>query len=1053
MRTLYRAALALAFTFTGAVGVAGAATAPSVVAQAPAATGTLNGRVTDPRANPVAGATVYAVGPGPASNATTDNDGRFSFALAPGVYTVTVNRGGFETAANDVAIVAGTTVTLTVPLQESNLQSLRVIGRTSTNSQRAQLNISESAVSSLPPLEITLRQNNTLTDTVATMPGVVVQRTFSSTPNTNFVVRGAGPQTRVTVDGHPVSSGIFGQWNTNYAAAGIFNDVEVVKGTGLNGAIAGESAVGTVNLRTRDFTAKNSAGIQLGSDNYSGGLYNMFADVNFLNNRASLIVAKSFIGYNGPWEGYFGNRAGANTLGTRPVALGAPQQFIGLDQWQGDYSNRYGLEAELAKIRYRFSETSSVTLEYLGMHGQYQPQGGSYGTYLGKMTLQACQNGAAYQPTLATCGTQSTYTAPYTFNQIGQTVDAYSWFPNSFIQNNEPQFAAEFRTAIKNDTLLFRPYTHLINRYISGVRENNYPGNGGAWFAVTNPANCQVKFVAPGTTGGPAVGAAGPCFPATTGPNGGAYIGGDTTGHQFVTTPNAPTCSVAAPCFTTTTGIQNDGTFGFGTPFSQPEVDRLNGYTLSLIHPAGNNVFNFSVDYRKDFAQSQSSDQSAAAQGCSFVIGSATAANAFYKTPDPAHPGQFLTVPYQPTCSTTQFPATGSQFSRYNLLPRSAIGTPPTVSQYTDFALTGTFHLGDKLSLAIGNYFELYRLNAQIEDPNVLSTYAALGNSGASPVALVTRSQSYSHYDPHVGLEYRVNRNLSLRANAGSSITQPWPGIVSGFGSITIPNAANGGNYTNSIPNFNLKPETTVSYDLGFDQRMHDGGVVSFDLYDITIHDVFIANSTNLGTIANTCGPGNGGTFPNALCLQTNQINGPIQRGYGAEISFTKNPVNGWGYYVSSTLARTYLDQLPLSIYVSNTSAGNGNFNVNGAQLFGNPFFKTYAQLLYANSRGSQFAIGADYEGPDNSTFGQPFILWDAAVRIPLHKNVAFQISAQNLFNYVPGTALGRSLSNQGNIQPQLYLGPGNVLLPTGGTSNINALPPRVFRFSLDFHP
>jgi outer membrane receptor protein involved in Fe transport len=1033
-------------TCLSTIGTAVAATAPSVVAQAPAATGTLNGRVTDQSANPVAGAAVTISGPGAASNLTTGNDGRFTASLAPGVYTVTVNRGGFATAQNDVAIVAGGTIALTVPLQEQNLQSLRVIGRTSTNSQRAQLNISESAVSTLPPLEITLRQNNTLTDTVATMPGVVVQRTFSSTPNTNFVVRGAGPQTRVTVDGHPVSSGIFGQWNTNYAASGIFNDVEVVKGTGLNGAIAGESAVGTVNLRTRDFTAKNTFGVQLGSDNYSGGLYNMFADVNFLNNKASIIVAKSFIGYNGPWQGYFGNRSGANTLATRPTALGAPQQFIGLDQWQGDYSNRYGLEAELAKLRYRFSATSSVTLEYLGMHGQYQPQGGSYGSYQGKMTLQACQNGAAFQPTLATCGTQSTYTAPYTFSQIGQTVDAYQWFPNSFIQNNEPQFAAEFRTAIKNDTLLFRPYTHLINRYISGVRENNYPGNGGAWFAVTNTANCQVKFIAPGTTGGPGAGAAGPCFPVTTGPNGPAYVGNDPTGHQFMTTPNAPVCSAAAPCFTTTTGIQNDGTFGFGTPFSQPEVDRLNGYTLSLIHPAGNNVFNFSIDYRKDFAQSQSSDQSGAAPGCQFVIGSVSGANVLQT----AGPNKGQPYPGQANCSTTMF--TGP-YARYNLLPRSAVGTPPTVSTYTDFALTGTFHIGDKLSLAIGNYLELYRLNAQIEDPNVLQAYFAMGSTNAAPVALVPRNQSYSHYDPHIGLEYRVNRNLSLRANAGSSITQPWPGIVSGFGSITIPNAANGGNYTNTIPNFSLKPETTVSYDLGFDQRMHDGGVVSFDLYDITIHDVFVSNSTNLGTIANTCGPGNGGIFPNALCLQSNQINGPIQRGYGAELSFTKNPVNGWGYYVSSTLARTYLDQLPLSIYTSNTSNTNGNFNVNGAQLFGNPFFKTYAQLLYANSRGSQFAIGADYEGPDNSTFGQPFILWDAAARIPLHKNVAFQISAQNLFNYVPGTAFGRSLANQGNIQPQLYLGPGNVLLPTGGTSNINALPPRTFRFSIDFHP
>jgi outer membrane receptor protein involved in Fe transport len=1052
VRTLLRASAVIAFASLCLAGPASAATIPSVVAQAPAAaTGTLNGRVLDPRGNPVAGAVVSVAGPSPAPSVTTDNDGRFSFSLAPGVYTVSVNRGGFETAQNDAAIVSGTTVTLTVPLQEQNLQSLRVIGRTSTNSQRAQLNVSESSVSTLPPLEITLRQNNTLTDTVATMPGVVVQRTFTATPNTNFVVRGAGPQTRVTVDGHPVSSGIFGQWNTNYAASGIFNDVEVVKGTGLNGAIAGESAVGTVNLRTRDFTAKNSYGLQLGTDNYSGGLYNMFADVNFLNSKASLIVAKSFIGFNGPWNNVFANRAGLTNSGTIQAGQGVPPSIIGLDQWQGDFSNRYSLQAELAKFRYRFSETSSVTLEYLGMQGQYQPQGGSYAAYLGTMTLQACQQSGAFKPTLAACGSQATYTAPYTFGQIGSTVPAYTWFPNSFIQNNEPQFAAEFRTAIKNDTVLFRPYTHLINRYISGVRENNYPGNSAGWNVVTNVANCQVKYIAPNTNptpapGVPATGAAGPCFGANTGPNGAAYIGGDNTGHQFLTTPNAPTCSPTPPytCFTTRTGIQNDGTFGYGTPFSQPELDRLNGYTLSLIHPAGNNIFNFSVDYRKDFAQSQSSDQSGAAPGCNFVIGSVTGTAVFQQN----GPNKGKVYPGNENCSTVGF--TGP-YATYNLLPRSAIGTPPTVSQYTDFALTGTFQIGENLKLAIGNYLELYKLNAQIEDPTVLAAYAALGNAQASPVALITRTQNYSHYDPHVGLEYRANRNLSLRANAGSSITQPWPGIVSGFGSITIPNAANGGNYTNSIPNFNLKPETTVAYDIGGDYRLRDGGVVSMDLYDLTIHDVFLQNTTNLGTIPLICGPGNGGQAPNSLCLQTNQINGPIQRSYGLEASVYKNPVNGLGYYFSSTLSRTYYDQLPLSIYFSNTSASNGNFNVNGAQLFGNPFFKAYAQLLYARSNGTAYSIGADYEGPDNSTFSLPFMIWDAAARVPVAKHLQLQISAQNLFNYNTGTALGRSLSNQGNFEPAVYLPVGtSVLLPTGTTTNVNALPPRTIRMSLN---
>lgn len=1055
MRTFSSVVAVLVLTLMGVVGPVSAATTSTTVAQAGAAQSTITGHVTDSRGAPLSGAAVTIEGGGKFYSLTTGADGSFTQAVPPGVYTVTANRGGFQTAQNDVVVTAGNSFDVAIAMQESNLSSLRTIGRTSTTAaSRNGFNVSEAAVSALPPVEIALRQNNNLTDTVSILPGVVAQRTFSATPNTNFAVRGAGLQTRVTLDGHPISSGIAGQWNTNYAVAGIFQSVEVAKGAGLNGSIAGESAVGTVNLRTREFTRDNSAGAELGADGYNGGLYNVWADMNFLpQNRASLIVQKAFVGYNGPWNNTFKDRAGAVNTSVLKTATNQIPDLIGLDQWQGDFSNRYSLQGELAKLRYRLSESSSVTFEYLGLQGQYQPQGGSYAAYLGRMTLQACQNGSAFQATLATCTSQSTFTAPYTFNKIGSTFDSYTWFPNSYIQNNEPTFAAEFRTSLKNDTILFRPYTHLINRYISGVSENHYAGNAGAWFEVTSAANCQPLFLAPGAKGAPATGAAGPCFPNNVGPTTPAYVGVGGPAVVFPTTNTAPVCSAATPCWTTKTGLQNDGTVGYSSPFSQPELDRLNGYTFSYVHPVGDNTYNFSYDYRKDYSQSQSSDTSAAAPGCSFVIGSATGANSVIKN------GPNAGQSYQPGCSIANFPA---PFNTYDFLPRSSIGTPPTVSQYQDFALTGQFQLTPKLRLALGNYFEIYRLNAQIEDPAVLATFAALGNSAAAPVALVSRGQTYNHYDPHLGLEYRVNRDMSVRLNAGSSITQPYPALVSGFGSITIPNAAQP-NYVNSIPNFGLKPETTVAYDLGLDKRMNDGSVISADLYDDTVHDVFLTNTTNLGTLPGTCGPGSGNSaFPNALCLQTNQINGPIQRTYGLEVSVTKNPVRGLGYLLSGTLNRTYLDQLPLSIYISNTSATNGNFNVSGAQLFGNPFFKAYGQLLYADAHGNSFEVGVDFAGQNNYTFGPAYAIWDASAGVPLAgKRLKLLVSVQNLLGSNTGTALGRSLSNQGNIEPTVWfdaatnsLRPGNSSsYNLNGTTNINAITPRTVRFSLSFTP
>ena len=1039
MRTLYRAGALLALAYLGVViGPASAATtAPTTVAQAPAAQSTLSGHITDSRGTPLAGAVVTAEGGGHTYAATTVNDGSFTITLPPGLYSVSVRHGGFQPAQSDVAVTAGTGITINVPLADQSLQSLQVIGRTSTTYNRTPFNISESSVSTLPAVDIGIRQDPNLTNVVATVPGVVASRSFSATPNTDFVVRGGALQTRVTIDGHPISSGTVGQWNTNYANSLIFQDVEVVKGSGLNGAIAGESAVGTVNLRTRDFTRNNTAGATIGFDSYNGGLYNVFADVNFLqNNRASLIVQKAFEGFNGPWGGSTQFRSGATNASSAGVATGSPTSFLGLTQWTGDFSNNFSTEAELVKLRYRFSETSSVTLEYLGLQGQYQPQGGSYASYVGNMTIQACENGSSFQPTLATCLPNSTYTAPYTFKNVGQVVNAYTWFPNSFIQDNEPTFAAEFRTAIKNDTLLIRPYTHLINRFISGTWENHYPGNAGGWFAVTNVANCQAAETSPTAAGG----AKGPCFTTNSGPNSAAYIG-NPAGQppvQYKTTTVAPACSPTPPytCFTTGTGYQNDGTIGFSTPFSQPELDRLNGYTISYIHPVADNIYNFSFDYRKDYSQFSSGDTTAAAPGCSFVIGSVSGPTA---------------LALQPTCTLAQLAGK---------LPRSSISIPPTVSQYGDFALTGTFQLNPNLRLAVGNYFEIYKLNAQIENPTLLAQYAAkpISNAGAAPVALIPVGQTVTHYDPHLGLEYRVNRGLSLRASAGSSITQPYPGLVSGFGSISLPNAAQA-NYVNTIPNFDIKPETTVVYDAGFDQRLPDGGVLSFDAYDLTVHNVFLTNFTNIGTIAGVCGPGSGNlAFPFAQCLDSNSVNGPIQRGYGLELSVTKIPTSGFGYYLSGTLSRSYLDQLPMSIYASNLTPTTGNFNISGEQLYGNPFFKAYGQLLWADPRGTTFELGADYEGSNNYTFGPPYTMWDAGARIPVAKRVRLQVSVQNLFNLNTGTLLGRALQAQGNVQPTVWLDKtgtlraGNGFVYTAnGAVELQALPPRNVRLSLDF--
>ncbi len=987
MRTPYRAAAALALALAGFAGPALAAPAEPVVAQATAQQTTLAGVVTDARGRPLPGATVTVSGAGGTRTARTAADGSFALELGPGVYSVVVNRGGYQTAqSDDVALVAGASTRLTIALQESSTQSLRTIGRVSTSTNRNPINNGVSAVTTLGNAVIVDRAPTNLNDLAAEIPGVTVARTSGATANSFFETRGFFVEQKVNIDGHPVASGQFGNYNTNYANPYIFGQVEVLKGAGLNGPTAGESAIGTINLRTRDFTARNTFEATAGFDSFSGSYLNLFGSANLLNGKLSVLAARANSGYNGPWNDAFENRVGTNN--NLPVGTYQAPTPNALVQWQGDLSNRYNLEAELAKVRYRFSESTSVTAEYLGLQGQYNPQGGAYASYYGTGNIGYCANAGTVQFDPTKCTATSTYNAPYAAALAGTSVPLYSWFPNSYIQNNEPQFSAELRTSFKNDTILIRPYAAEINRFVNGQYEVLYPGNGGAWFEVTSAANCQVKYAAPVA----GVGAKGPCFGQQSQYNSIAYIGGATDSHNFPTTPNAPSCSVANPCWTTPTAQSNDGSFDYGTPFSQPERDYLHGVTFTYLHPFGDDVVNFSYDYNLENSTYNSGDTNAAPAGCGYVIGTGVVND--------------KTKPYyQPNCALP-------------FLPKTSIGYAPTNIRKNDFSLSGTFQLGPKLQLALGNYLTVYHSDAQLENPATLNAFQA--TPAAAPLDLVHVGTSFTHYDPHFGLNYRLSRDATLRATAGSSVTLPYASVISGIDRIDAPNGANSQTYTLTQANPALRPETQVSYDVGGDVRLRDGGVFSADAYDITIFDAFAANNIPLTGDQLTAAQA---TYPSAALANggsgyyaNRTINVGELRAYGVELSFVKNPLIGFGYRLTGSLERSYYDKIPSVVYLGSPSSlldGKQLDGLNGSIAV--PFAKAYGELRYAFARDGLFSLGADYEGSNNSTYGPPYTLFNATARVPVAPNLPLQISIDNLFNLSTGTVLGRALQSQGS--------------------------------------
>ena len=963
-------------------GVASAADAP---------TATLAGVVSDASGAPLAGARVEARGRVDRV-AISDAKGAYTIAGLPvGLYDVTVRLSGYSPASEgDIAVATGMPA-LNVTLTAESLSSLRTIASVRTTGGSS-FNYGGQALTTLSSQAIAARVQPNLTNIVAELPGVSVSRDTGRTPNTNFVIRGSSIETKVTVNGHAVSSGVFGTWNSNYANSEIFSQVEVLKGAGLNGVNAGEGAVGTVNLRTRDFSPHNEVTFSLAMDGYGSGYYGGHISYSFLkNDRLSVLLARTYQGYQGPDEGL--TEINMQSTGG---ALGATYNGPSLTQWQGDFSNRYWTSADLYKMRYKLSTATWITGEFLNLTGRYSPQGGSYGIYYGNRVVPQCYNGAAFVGAgQAGCTVTSTYNNPLANGLIGTTQPQYGFFPNSSIINNEPQYSFELRTTFKNDTLLLRPYTALIKRFIDGTFEDYVPGNAGAWFQVTNPANCQVVFANPTVPNG---GAKGPCFSSGNGYSM-PYVGAvpnPGTPTVFPTTTTAPGCSVATPCYTTPTAQQANGVYAYGTPFSQPEVDRLHGISFSWVHPVGDNVYTAAFDYNSDYTTKYSGDTSPLPVGCQATLSSVANAGANA----------------QPAC---QVGGVAMPF-----IPRVALQIPPTTNYKYDYALTGLWQLTPKLQVGLGNYISMQRLDYQYTDPVAL---AAHPDGGAFALAtLLHGSKTTTHYDPHLQLVYRATGDLSFRATAGSGVTFPYNGLISGFTALVPNGGPDGHSDVLTVKNPDLRPETTVAYNVGFDYRAHNGAVWSGDYFNNTIHDVFITNTALIPTPAQRAAVGVTNTYENTT------LNGPLQRSYGLEMSGRYQPEFGTGWYATLTLNRAYYDGFGQAFYQYLSALaqhpapappvvpGFSPF-VNGKQLDNTggftgsiPYFKGAVEVSQTfRGNHARFALGDAFEGANNAVGGKGYGVMYANYNLPLSQGLSVLASAQNLLNFNSGTFIGQA--------------------------------------------
>jgi len=367
----------------------------------------------------------------------------------------------------------------------------------------------------------------------------------------------------------------------------------------------------------------------------------------------------------------------------------------------------------------------------------------------------------------------------------------------------------------------------------------------------------------------------------------------------------------------------------------------------------------------------------------------------------------------------------------------AGVSVPFSSDRYSTLSLTGNLNFVRNLGLDVGLYDTRY-------------TVIGVQPFSTTDATLVGLDRTITRFDPHVALTFRPAGDISYRGSWGTSTTFPFIGQLSGLATYEQPAASLGPPYevggTLTEKNPNLEPEVSTGYDFGVDKRLPNRSLLSLDIQQSVVHNVFEQSTTNILYNGECCE----GIFSpiNVARLDLQLVT----------LKYTHAPTVGLGYSISAAAERSVLNGVPASIY----SEGVASFPVNGVQVCGNgvaapgietcvPYLKGYADINYRFLDKTYFHIGVDYEGKNNAYFQPPFALVDFSASRPITKTATIQLSVENLLNtnnYLTYLAMP-------NVGTPLVAGSVNAAGQEIQTSFVpTAIPalPRIIRLSVKLH-
>jgi hypothetical protein len=440
--------------------------------------GALDGTLRTPDGKPVGGARV-TLGEGiRIATAASDKHGVFRFAgIAPGTYTLRVERAGYEAVETAVAVTPGLPAHVDLTLSGSTFSSLREIGRASNISpDRSAIDTGSSPVAVVPASTFADHGQLQITNVLNEIPGVITTIDPSAGGNGASLGNPAVPQIRGAlsyetaslIDGHPVSVGANGDFSPLLVNPALLQSVEIAKGPGTNATEINYAIGGSVNYRTLEPTRAPVLSFDLGADGNGGVNSSVRATGSTLDGRLDYAFALATLGtpgplhpldeagsqlifaYGGPPYTIDGRQYVGPAIGVAPASNPAYTGVIGFLQFAeplylccAPVTTGFASRGELGKLRFNLSDTTALTVSYLG--GQSIDD--LSGTRLA--SIQTPFNFSVFAPAAGYSGSVAPGTAIPFDNQNSADL---------FDSQQQNLFQAELRSSAGPATILARAY-------------------------------------------------------------------------------------------------------------------------------------------------------------------------------------------------------------------------------------------------------------------------------------------------------------------------------------------------------------------------------------------------------------------------------------------------------------------------------------------------------------------------------------------------------------------------------------------------------------------